>query len=174
MKKLLVGVAVAALAGGASAVPVQWTAASGGNDHWYEYVDSMVSWQDAFAATSGIGADGRNRARQMRDVLVHRGPDGAGLWADDHARCTDGPVALVDHGNIGFGRLGVPFCTGILSSAGVSGRSGLGAGFFRRTGAGIIGGRNAEIRQTDQPDIAGPVHARTTLGAGRACVGVRI
>src|SRR5688572_27206576 len=49
-----------------------------------------------FAATSPIGADGRDRARQMRDVLVHRGPDGAGLWADDHAVLAHRRLSIVD------------------------------------------------------------------------------
>jgi asparagine synthase (glutamine-hydrolysing) len=49
-----------------------------------------------FAATGGIGADGRDRARQMRDVLVHRGPDGAGLWADDHAVLAHRRLSIVD------------------------------------------------------------------------------
>jgi hypothetical protein len=34
----------------AAAAPVQWTAASGGNDHWYEYVATPLTWQDARTA----------------------------------------------------------------------------------------------------------------------------
>lgn len=49
-----------------------------------------------FAATGVLGADERHRARQMRDVLVHRGPDGAGLWADDHAILAHRRLSIVD------------------------------------------------------------------------------
>lgn len=49
--------AVAALvlaAQGAQAAPVQWEAAFGGNDHWYELVtDSYATFAGAFAAANG-------------------------------------------------------------------------------------------------------------------------
>lgn len=48
--------AAAILAAGTMAVqaaPVQWTAASGGNDHWYEYIQTAETWQDAKAAAQG-------------------------------------------------------------------------------------------------------------------------
>jgi hypothetical protein len=43
--------AVAALP--ALAAPVQWTVASGGNDHWYEFVTTPSFWSDAQAAALG-------------------------------------------------------------------------------------------------------------------------
>jgi len=49
-----------------------------------------------FAASSVLGPDERHRARMMRDVLVHRGPDGAGLWADDHAALAHRRLSIVD------------------------------------------------------------------------------
>src|SRR5687768_8562481 len=49
-----------------------------------------------FASTSVLGPDERHRARVMRDVLVHRGPDGAGLWADDHAILAHRRLSIVD------------------------------------------------------------------------------
>ena len=49
-----------------------------------------------FAASSALGPDERSRARTMRDVLVHRGPDGAGLWADDHAALAHRRLSIVD------------------------------------------------------------------------------
>jgi asparagine synthase (glutamine-hydrolysing) len=49
-----------------------------------------------FAASSGLGPDERRRATQMRDVLAHRGPDGAGLWADDHAALAHRRLSIVD------------------------------------------------------------------------------
>lgn len=35
-----------------AADPVQWTLGSGGNGHYYLYVDNNVTWQDALAAAS--------------------------------------------------------------------------------------------------------------------------
>src|SRR5687768_2525824 len=49
-----------------------------------------------FAASSTLGPDERHRAAVMRDVLVHRGPDGAGLWADDHAALAHRRLSIVD------------------------------------------------------------------------------
>ena len=45
----------------ASAAPIQWTSASGGNDHWYELVIANTNWGFAFAAAdaaSYLGVDG--------------------------------------------------------------------------------------------------------------------
>lgn len=57
---LLLAGAVSLWAAPASAVPVQWTAASGGNDHWYEYIgDSMLTppsdWPDQKANAEARG-----------------------------------------------------------------------------------------------------------------------
>jgi asparagine synthase (glutamine-hydrolysing) len=49
-----------------------------------------------FASTSVLGSDERHRALLMRDVLVHRGPDGAGLWADQHAILAHRRLSIVD------------------------------------------------------------------------------
>src|SRR5687767_7536922 len=49
-----------------------------------------------FASTGVLGPDERHRARLMRDVLVHRGPDGAGLWADEHAVLAHRRLSIVD------------------------------------------------------------------------------
>ena len=55
MRKLL---STALLAAGlitqAHAAPVQWTVVSGGNGHWYEFIDSNVTWSAAFAAAQGM------------------------------------------------------------------------------------------------------------------------
>lgn len=53
LKQALIAAAAAlALAGAASAAPIQWTVASGGNGHWYEFIDSNVDWNAAFAAAN--------------------------------------------------------------------------------------------------------------------------
>jgi asparagine synthase (glutamine-hydrolysing) len=49
-----------------------------------------------FAASGGFGPDERLRAARMCDELVHRGPDGAGLWADDHAALAHRRLSIVD------------------------------------------------------------------------------
>lgn len=41
------------------AVPIQWPSAAGGNDHFYEFVDTggFIAWLDARAAAQGGGGD---------------------------------------------------------------------------------------------------------------------
>jgi expansin (peptidoglycan-binding protein) len=34
------------------AAPIQWTTASGGNGHWYEFISTGATWQSAFAAAN--------------------------------------------------------------------------------------------------------------------------
>jgi MYXO-CTERM domain-containing protein len=56
MKKVLrtiTGLALVACTGTALAAPMQWTIASGGNDHWYEFVATPSYWSDAQAAALG-------------------------------------------------------------------------------------------------------------------------
>lgn len=43
------------------AAPVQWTAGSGGNDHWYEYIATGTTWEIAYTnalASSYLGLGG--------------------------------------------------------------------------------------------------------------------
>lgn len=47
-KHLLPALLLASLAGTASALPTQWTTASGGNDHYYEYIAGEFDWGQAF------------------------------------------------------------------------------------------------------------------------------
>ncbi len=47
LTSLLIGCAAA------QAAPVQWTIASGGNDHWYEFVSApSTTWEDSLAAAA--------------------------------------------------------------------------------------------------------------------------
>jgi asparagine synthase (glutamine-hydrolysing) len=48
------------------------------------------------AATGGLDRYAHERAIRMRDVMTHRGPDGAGLWADDHAILAHRRLSIVD------------------------------------------------------------------------------
>jgi hypothetical protein len=49
---------LAAAATPALAVPVQWTTASGGNGHYYEYVPTYLSWHNANAAANAATYNG--------------------------------------------------------------------------------------------------------------------
>lgn len=68
---LLALVTIAMTASPAIAEPVQWTTASGGNGHWYEFVDngSSISWQDA-----------RTNAEQLGGYLVTLGSTEENDW----------------------------------------------------------------------------------------------
>ncbi|HEY5617965.1 MAG TPA: asparagine synthase (glutamine-hydrolyzing) [Vicinamibacterales bacterium] len=48
------------------------------------------------AATTSLDPEVRVRAVRMRDVMTHRGPDGAGLWTDDHAALAHVRLSIVD------------------------------------------------------------------------------
>src|SRR5512142_2452451 len=47
-------------------------------------------------AVDGLHTDEPARAVRMRDVLTHRGPDGAGLYADTHALLGHRRLSIVD------------------------------------------------------------------------------
>jgi asparagine synthase (glutamine-hydrolysing) len=49
-----------------------------------------------FAASNGLDRYAHERAVRMRDVMTHRGPDGAGLWADTHAILAHRRLSIVD------------------------------------------------------------------------------
>jgi Lectin C-type domain/PEP-CTERM motif len=58
-KRALLSVSVAfVLSSPVAAVPVQWTIASGGNDHWYDFVATNLTWDDAFAAANATTFNG--------------------------------------------------------------------------------------------------------------------
>ncbi|HXH25979.1 MAG TPA: asparagine synthase (glutamine-hydrolyzing) [Vicinamibacterales bacterium] len=46
--------------------------------------------------TGGLGPDDHARVLRMRDVMAHRGPDGAGLWTDRHALLAHRRLSIVD------------------------------------------------------------------------------
>jgi asparagine synthase (glutamine-hydrolysing) len=48
------------------------------------------------AGPEPLGADVRERVVRMRDILAHRGPDGAGLWADAHAVLAHRRLSIID------------------------------------------------------------------------------
>ncbi len=51
IRTLLASAVLLALGSPVQAAPIQWTSASGGNDHWYEFVFAEgVTWSDARAA----------------------------------------------------------------------------------------------------------------------------
>jgi asparagine synthase (glutamine-hydrolysing) len=51
-----------------------------------------------FASAGVLDPDDRVRAGHMADVLRHRGPDGAGLWTDQHAALVHRRLSIVDLG----------------------------------------------------------------------------
>ena len=77
---------------GASAVPIQWTVAEGGNGHWYDVVDlgSRVAWDDAKTQSEGAGGylatvtsveeDFWLRANILSSVLGVGGNERMGPW----------------------------------------------------------------------------------------------
>ena len=55
MKELIVALAFSMMASAVTAVPIQWTSASGGNDHWYDIETNLQNWDAARAdATSRV------------------------------------------------------------------------------------------------------------------------
>lgn len=53
MRNVVAGAILASSAMAVQAAPVQWTSASGGNDHWYEFISVNETWQDAKVAAEG-------------------------------------------------------------------------------------------------------------------------
>jgi len=53
--KVCVAVVCMGLVSTASATPVQWSVASGGNDHWYDLVTDVLTWEDAQTAAASRG-----------------------------------------------------------------------------------------------------------------------
>src|SRR5262245_36986758 len=49
-----------------------------------------------FVATDGLAPGAAARARAMRDILAHRGPDEAGLHTDAHAALAHRRLSIVD------------------------------------------------------------------------------
>src|SRR5512134_2800950 len=47
-------------------------------------------------ASDALHPDDRHRAVRMRDVVEHRGPDGAGLYLDEHAALAHRRLSIVD------------------------------------------------------------------------------
>ncbi|MGH8185419.1 MAG: asparagine synthase (glutamine-hydrolyzing), partial [Steroidobacteraceae bacterium] len=47
-------------------------------------------------AADRLHADEPTRAQMMRDVMAHRGPDGAGLHVDEHAALAHRRLSIVD------------------------------------------------------------------------------
>jgi hypothetical protein len=61
LKALTLAAMLASAAAPVQATPIQWTTASGGNDHWYEFIRVGATWQEAFNlanASSYIGMPG--------------------------------------------------------------------------------------------------------------------
>ncbi|MEO0487838.1 MAG: hypothetical protein AAF092_18210 [Pseudomonadota bacterium] len=61
MKKLLLALAGCLATSAAHAAPIQWTTASGGNGHWYEFVTTATDWNTANAnaqASTFMGLQG--------------------------------------------------------------------------------------------------------------------
>ena len=52
LKTLTIAALLGMAATAAQAAPVQWTAGSGANGHWYEFISTAATWQNAFAAAN--------------------------------------------------------------------------------------------------------------------------
>lgn len=53
MRNLVAGAILASGTMGVQAAPVLWSTASGGNGHYYEYISTPLTWQDAKVAAEG-------------------------------------------------------------------------------------------------------------------------
>lgn len=80
----------------AHAAPVQWTTASGGNGHWYEYVSLPGgSWEDSLAAAAGSTFNGMQgylatiTSAGENDFLYSSVTGGAG-WVSGADHTTEG------------------------------------------------------------------------------------
>ena len=54
LKTLTIAALLGIAATTVQATPVQWTTASGGNGHWYEFISTGVTWQQAFDAAKAM------------------------------------------------------------------------------------------------------------------------
>lgn len=52
LKTLAAATMLAIAATSVQAAPVQWTTASGGNGHWYDFISTKGTWQNAFTAAN--------------------------------------------------------------------------------------------------------------------------
>jgi hypothetical protein len=108
--RLLAAALLACSAGGVVAAPVQWSAASGGNDHWYERVTPATTggytWDEAFAdaptrswmGMTGYMATVTSQAEQ--DFLVAT-LGIAGAWLGGNDRATEGTWQWVNGPELG-------------------------------------------------------------------------
>jgi len=76
MRKVALWIGVAVVLGwssGAFALPIQWTVAEGGNDHWYEFVDSgqSIAWTEAKVAAEQRGGYLAVVTSQAEDDWIH-------------------------------------------------------------------------------------------------------
>jgi hypothetical protein len=97
--------AASAFATAGVAAPVQWTVASGGNDHWYEYIQTPLVWSEArtaalasthlglggYLATVTSAEENRFIANTFNGALAWLGGSDAGSEGD--WRWMDGPEA---------------------------------------------------------------------------------
>jgi len=101
-----------AFASSAVGAPVQWTAASGGNDHWYEFIflQTGINFANAFAAATGssfMGLPGylaTVTSQHEQDFLINQAiyPAGAtGIEVDD-SNITYQTVSVATYGALAW------------------------------------------------------------------------
>ena len=55
---LVTGLCIFSIVGMAGAAPVQWNSADGGNNHWYDVISGMTTWDAANTAAQTMTYDG--------------------------------------------------------------------------------------------------------------------
>jgi len=102
--KLFIPVILAACAVSASAAPVQWTSASGGNDHWYDVITSPApqapaywTWDLAVADAAARGGYLATLTSADEDAFVFSLVNSPSYWFIDGANNEEGPrIGLSD------------------------------------------------------------------------------
>lgn len=101
-KAIQIAIVSALLPTFANSAPIQWSIASGGNDHWYDFVPIFSSWDDARAdalASQHLGLDGylaTITSQQEQDFLNANWLFNSNYWLGGSDQASEGDWIWVD------------------------------------------------------------------------------